>query len=353
MDERKDHLWKVAQEAEERIEDLMKAGSNPVGLDVGTSKVVAAKRKGKEIDTGAQLNAFIPVPWSRFTETILGQNEISYYRENDELIIYGSATEKFANMFNANVRRPMADGLINPKERFAMPVLEAILQTLVPKARAQGEILAFSVPAATEGHEAQLTYHEATLRRYFESLGYKPVAINEGLAVIFSELEDNNFTGIGISCGGGMCNVTLAYLSIPSMMFSIPKGGDFIDDSVGSVTGEQATRVKVIKEEGLDLSKPPKDKYEKALRIYYEDLIESLVEKLKTSISQADKLPRSDRPLPIVLSGGTAKPRGFKELFEKSLNSRSLPVEVSGIRMASDPLTATARGALIAALYEK
>jgi len=53
MDERKDHLWKVAQEAEERIEDLMKAGSNPVGLDVGTSKVVAAKRKGKEIDTGA------------------------------------------------------------------------------------------------------------------------------------------------------------------------------------------------------------------------------------------------------------------------------------------------------------
>ena len=97
MDERKDHLWKVAQEAEERIEDLMKAGSNPVGLDVGTSKVVPAKRKDKEIDTGAQLNAFIPVPWSRFTETILGQNEISYYRENDELIIYGTATEKFAN----------------------------------------------------------------------------------------------------------------------------------------------------------------------------------------------------------------------------------------------------------------
>ena len=114
--------------------------------------------------------------------------------------------------------------------------------------------------------------------------------------MIFSELEDNNFTGIGISCGGGMCNVTLAYLSIPSMMFSISKGGDFIDESVGSVTGEQPTRVKVIKEEGLDLSKQPKDKYEKALRIYYEDLIESLVEKLQNSISQADKLPRVGPP---------------------------------------------------------
>ncbi|HUG53883.1 MAG TPA: hypothetical protein VMR21_09785 [Vicinamibacteria bacterium] len=352
MDERKDHLWKVAQETEERIEHLV--DPNALGLDVGTSKVVAAKRKGKEqIDTGSQLNAFIPVPYSRFTEAILGQNEISYYREEDELIIYGSATEKFANMFNANVRRPMSDGLINPRERFAMPVLEAILQKLVPKARAQGDVLAFSVPAAVEGKEAQLTYHEATLRRHFESMGYKPHAINEGLAVIFSELEENNFTGIGISCGGGMCNVTLAYLSIPSMMFSIAKGGDYIDDAVGSVTGEQPTRVKVIKEEGLDLSKAPKDKYEKALRIYYEDLVESLVEKLRHAISQADKLPRSDRPLPIVLSGGTAKPRGFKEMFEKALGARRLPVEVSAVRMAADPLTATARGALIAALYEK
>ena len=353
-DERKDHLWKVSQETDGRMQDMPADGA-PVGLDVGTSKIVAARRRGKnqEIQTANQLNAFIPVPYSKFTQRTLDQNQVSYFHEGDELVIYGTATEKFANMFNADVRRPMADGVLNPREKMAMPVIEAILKDLVPKASNKGEVLAFSVPAAMEGKESELTYHEATLRTHFEAMGYKAVAINEGLAVVFSELEDENFTGIGISCGGGMCNVTLAYLSIPSMMFSIPKGGDFIDDSVGSVTGEQPTRVKVIKEDGLDLSKPPKDKYEKALRIYYEDLIESLVQKLQQSISQADKLPRSDRPLPIVIAGGTAKPRGFKEMFEKALSSRTLPVAVSGVRMASDPLTATARGALIAALYEK
>ena len=67
------------------------------------------------------------------------------------------------------------------------------------------------------------------------------MAINEGLAVVFSELEDENFTGIGISCGGGMCNVALAYLSIPSIMFSIPKGGDFID-ALGGLGGQRARR---------------------------------------------------------------------------------------------------------------
>ena len=353
MAENKDHLWKVAEEAQDKIENLV-AGSNPVGLDVGTSKIVAARKSGNQVQSAAQLNAFIPVPFSPLTEkTIQQQNDITYFRDGDDLVIYGSATERFANMFNAEVRRPMADGLLNARERTAMAVLEAILQTLVPKARSAGEILAFSVPAATPGKEADLTYHEATLRRYFTSVGYRAVAINEGLAVIFSELEDQNFTGIGISCGGGMCNATLAYLSIPSIMFSIAKGGDFIDRSVASVVDEHATRVRVIKEESLDLARAPKDKLEKALHIYYEDLVETLVENLRKAIAKAEKLPKTERPLPIVLSGGTAKPRGFKDLFERTLKSRAFPIEVAEVRLAKDPLTATARGALIAAMYEK
>jgi hypothetical protein len=247
----------------------------------------------------------------------------------------------------------MSDGLINPRERMAMPVLETILRGLIPKARTAGETLAFSVPAAAEGREAELTYHEAALRGYFQSMGYRPLAINEGLAVIFAELEDNNFTGIGVSCGGGMCNATLGFLSIPSIMFSLPKGGDHIDRAAGAVVNEHATRVKVLKEEGVDLGRAPKDKIEKALQIYYQDLVESLVEGLRRAISRAEKLPKTDKALPIVLSGGTAKARGFKDFFAKALQTRPLPVEISEIRMASDPLTATARGALIAAMYEK
>jgi actin-like ATPase involved in cell morphogenesis len=353
MDERKDHLWKVAQEAEERIDDLVKAGASPVGVDVGTSKIVAAKRRGKDMETAAQLNAFIPVPYSRFTENILGQNDISYYREADELIIFGTASEKFANMFNAEMRRPMADGLINSRERYAMPVLEAIMHTLVSKARTVGEILSFAVPAAAAGKQAELTYHEATLRRFFEGMGYKAVAINEGLAVVFAELESENFTGIGISCGGGMCNGALAYLSIPSILFSIPKGGDFIDQSVGTVVNEHATRVRAIKEEGVDLSRPPRDKFERAVQIYYEDLVDNLVDALRKAITRAEKLPRTERPLPIVLAGGTSMPRGFKDLFEKTLKAKPLPIDIAEVRLSRDPLTATARGALIAAMYEK
>jgi actin-like ATPase involved in cell morphogenesis len=354
MAENKDHLWKAPEEQPERIEDLVKGGSHPVGIDVGTSKVVVARRGGKDVSCASQLNAFIPVPYSPVTErTIQQQSDIHYYRDGEELVIFGSATERFANMFNAEALRPMADGLLNPHEKQAWPVLEAILQSLVPKPRTPGEVLAFSVPAAPPGHEAQLTYHEASLRQHFQSLGYKAMAINEGLAVIFSELEDHNFTGIGISCGGGMCNATLAFLSIPSIMVSQAKAGDFIDRSVGEAVGEHATRVKAIKEESLDLSKSPKDKMEKALHIYYEDVVESLVDTLRRAISRAETLPKTERALPIVLAGGSAKPKGFRELFERTLRARRFPVEVSQLRIATDPLTATARGAHIAAMFEK
>ena len=272
------------------------------------------------------------------------QNQISNYREDDELVIYGTATERFANMFNAEARRPMADGLLNPRERAAMSVIEAILKQMLPKAATKGEALAFSVPAPAAGKDAELTYHEASMRRVFEGYGYDAMAINEGLAVVFAELENDNFTGIGISCGGGMCNVALAFLSIPSIMFSITKGGDFIDASAGSVLAEQATRVKLIKEEGLDLSRAPKSKHEKALQIYLRG-----PDPQPRGRSEAVPQPRRA----AAASRSAATDRTLRRLGQAQRLPRhvreggagtSLPIEISEVRMAADPLTTTGTG---------
>lgn len=323
-----------------------------IGLDVGTSKVVTAKGDANKCDSAAQLNAFFAVPYSSLHEMSLRQSKIAFYREGEELIVYGSDAEKFAHMFNAEVRRPMAKGILNPTEPAAAHVLETILGSLVPAATTPGEMIAFSVPAAARDMGAELTYHEETIKRYLRDRGYTPLAVNEGLAVVLAELAKENFTGIGISCGGGMCNVAFSFLSIPSLTFSIPHGGDFIDSSVGAVVHEPATRVKVIKEETLDLSRPTNDKIDKALHIYYDKLIDMLVEELSSAVTKTQRLPRTDQALPIVLAGGTAKPNGFRDRFENALRRRSLPFQVSEVRLASDPLTATARGALVAALAE-
>jgi hypothetical protein len=111
--------------------------------------------------------------------------------------------------------------------------------------------------------------------------------------------------------------------------------------------------VRLIKEEELDLSKSPRNKHENALSIYYDEVILELVESLSAHFRNEATVPRIDRGVPVVLSGGTASPKGFVDRFKKALDRADLPLKISGVRLASDPLTATARGCAVAALYEE
>jgi hypothetical protein len=181
-------------------------------------------------------------------------------------------------------------------------------------------------------------------------LGYEPTPIEEGLAVVFGELGAYNYTGIGISCGSGLSNVCLAVLSVPVISFSIAKAGDYIDTSAAMVTGELATRLRIQKEQGFQLNGMNGDRVHNALNVYYHEMISGLVQALRGHISATQRLPKLDQAVPLVLSGGTAMPKGFLEQFGRILRSSDFPVPLSEIRMSADALNSTARGALMAAL---
>ena len=323
-----------------------------IGIDIGTSKIVFCEKKNGKFDFSSQRNAFISVDYSKFTEKILNQNQIKYHKIDNSLIVFGDGAEIFANMLNTETRRPMRQGLLNPKESYSVEIIKKILDELIGASGNSDSKINFSIPNPPKDSDKDIIYHETVLKRHLTEKGYTSRSINEGLAIIFSELENENFTGLGISAGGGMCNVCLSYLSVPLVSFSINKGGDYIDDSAASVTGTINTRVRSIKENGFHLQTKPSNDIEEALHIYYDDLLISLVRSLKESIVQTTTTLKLDRPIPIVLSGGTAKVRGFKERFEHFLNMEELPLDFSKIRIAEDPLNATAKGALIAAMHE-
>lgn len=321
-----------------------------LGLDVGTSRIVVAGGANGH-QAKSQLNAFVAVPYSKMTEAILQQNNMVYHRNGKDLYVFGNDSERFASFFNAVARRPMSHGVLNAQEPMGQQIIQAIIEAMVPRARNR-ELLCFSVPGKGESATSNLVYHEAVIKNFLQSMGYEAKSVNEGLAVVFAELQNENFTGIGISLGGGMCNVCVAFLSVPMLTFSLPIAGDYIDASVAAVVDETKTRVRIIKEEALDLARQPKDKVTSALHIYYDEVINSLVSKLREEFENSRQLPKLDRAMPIVLSGGTAKPRGFREKFEAAIKREGFPVQISDVRLASDPLTATARGCYIAAMSE-
>lgn len=323
-----------------------------IGLDIGTSRIVIADSHEKQ-ESRSELNAFVAVPNSEMAENMLKQRNMIYERNCKNLYVYGNDSDFFASFLDTDARRPMQYGLLNSREEMSQQIIQLIIKRLIPQAR-KNETLCFSVPGKGEGSNGNLVYHEAVLKSFLRSLGYNAKAVNEGQAVVFSELQEENFTGIGISFGGGMCNVSVSFMAMPMISFSIPKGGDYIDHNVTEVLGESnSTKVRLHKEEHLDLTRFPKDDLSRALHIFYEDVLQTLIERLRLEFARSGKLPKIDRPLPIVLAGGTARPTGFLQKFESMLNvGDEFPIKVSDVRMARDPLTATAHGCYIAALSE-
>jgi hypothetical protein len=143
-------------------------------------------------------------------------------------------------------------------------------------------------------------------------------------------------------------------MSMPMITFSVPKSGDYIDRSVAEVLGERnSTRVRIYKEENLDLSRAPKDDMTRALHIFYEDVLQNLIDRLRAEFKRSSQLPKLDRPMKVVLAGGTARPAGFYQKFEQMLRADGeFPIEIAEVRLAKDPLTTTANGCYIAAMSE-
>ena len=321
------------------------------GLDVGTSFVRSAERSGQEVVFGTERTAFVSVNRTDFTESMLAMADMEYVKSGDDIFIVGNAAMEFANVSDQNVRRPLRNGLISPSESEALPMIEMIVSRVIGAARESGESLYYSIPGEPLDTEVNLGYHKKTLQSMLRKLGYDAKPINEGLAVVFAELGgDEHFTGIGVSFGGGMVNVCFAYRSLPLLMFSITQSGDWIDERVAMAVGEKASYVCSIKEEGLDLTQSDGlSKIPSALGIAYDELIHSVAGTLTKQVGKEMNIPKLDEPLSVVLSGGTATPRGFTERFTQALRSENFPLKIAQVKLAKDPFGSVARGTMIAA----
>ena len=134
---------------------------------------------------------------------------------------------------------------------------------------------------------------------------------------------------------------------MPVLSFSIPKAGDYIDNNAAQVTGERANLVRLAKEDAFHFNGFFADKIQQVLAVYYDDMLRSLVAALQEAFARTSSLPKFNRPIPIVLSGGTALPAGFRDRFEKLLREQDFPSRSRTSGWPRNPLYSTARGALI------
>lgn len=321
------------------------------GLDVGTVTICAAARKtGEGTVYNLQRNAFLDVRDDAFGRKLLKYG-IDYLVRGERGYIIGDPAFEFANIFEKPLRRPMREGMLCSDEPEAILIVNHLVQELLGPPQQAGEICCYSVPGEPSDDDRNCIYRQSSLEAVLVELGYTPRPVLESHLAVLAELKDQDYTGIGVSCGGGMVNVCLAYKSVPTLSFSTLRGGDWIDDSVAAALGTPAPLVCAIKEAGMDLMKP-RGRIQEALSIYYRHFIQYTLEQMKRKLEGSHSRPTFAKPVPLVLAGGTAMIAGFVDLFRAELDKIGFPVEISEIRLAANPLNGVAEGCLQAALAE-
>ncbi|MFW6002228.1 MAG: hypothetical protein ACOCQD_02725 [archaeon] len=336
--------------------------SDTIGFDVGTGNLISAKYKENKIEFNYMRNCYLPISSYDIESSELSNTPLDYIEFKDEdgeiqeFLIISEDALRFSNIFGKTPERPMQHGMISTKNISAIDIITLMVEKLISDDNKKIKKVIYSIPAdPIDSNQSALLYHQRVFESIFNVLEYDCKAINEGLAVIYSECEKTNYSGIGISFGAGLTNICCAYKGTPVLTFSINKGGDWIDNEVGNALNTTPSRVSSIKERNLDLSesstKKSKNRKETmirdALKMYYKNLIDYVLNLIVKKFSENSDGLQIDEEIPIVISGGTSGPNGFVELFKEVLSSyKEFPYEISEVRHAENFLEAVALGCL-------
>ena len=318
------------------------------GLDVGTMNILSAQQDGTDTVFVQQRNSFVEIEYSDMAEQMLSRSEVLHIRKDDKVYVVGDDALNFANIFNKETRRPMKHGILSSSEKSAIPMMKLIIEQVVGEPAYPDEKLYFSTPADPIDSDLSTLYHQKTIESFLSDMGYDAEPINEGMGVVYSELADNNFTGLGISFGAGMTNICLSYYAVPVTKFSVARGGDWVDEQAAQATGTPVDKVTSIKEDDFQLDfQTDVGGVEGALSIYYENLLEYVIDQIVKEVDEEDIEEGLD--VPVVVTGGTSSPDGFEDLFRDHLEDANIPFSISGVSHADEPLYSVARGGLVAA----
>lgn len=355
-----------------------------VGVDVGTAFLVAARKttEGNAIKTIR--NCYLKLDVEDI-DMLKASTNTTVITIDDDNYIVGNEAMGFTAL-NANIKRPMRNGVLNPQEVDSAIILAEMIGMIAGKA-SPGEIACASIPSETSDGKINPIHHRAIVEKIFTDLGYIFTDINEGLAVIYAnnptaeDIDGNQIplTGIGISMGGGMVNICYAYRGKKQLAFSIARSGDWIDieasknfptneDGSQSVTPAKISQFKekhfsLLKDTYTDAELETKGFVNKALKrnflrkhtiisSYYNELINYILNVFIDEIKKSKLEP--EESLEIILSGGTSMPDGIAERFTQILKSRDdFPISIKGVRKSKDPLNSTALGALAKATIEE
>lgn len=341
------------------------------GVDIGTANIGACHVKDTgNFATRAVRDCFMSLPIAEQLNLEVAGVKFFISENEEHLIILDREAAELSAVMGSELRRPLASGFISDKEDLSKEVVKLILESLLGKPMVPGELAVYSVPGEpVDSRTPKAQYHTRFFYDRIKELGFTPIPINEALAVCFNETMKpidgyDPLTGLCFSFGAGMINVALVFKSICVRSFSLPMGGDWIDEAAAKATNSPLTQVTLLKEEGLNLTPNPdhpeyllsrkpyhdavSERQAEAVSLMYRELLTKLRDTLTLYFSRPENRVDIKAKIPVIVSGGTTMANGFLALFDEIVlggfeTRLSLAPHAT---QASNPLLAVAMGAL-------
>ncbi|MCA9022613.1 MAG: hypothetical protein KDA74_20835, partial [Planctomycetaceae bacterium] len=284
---------------------------------------------------------------------------VPFLNSEETLIIPGGNATQISRFSNVPLYPLFANGELALNDPVHRQLLSTLIQSVLPKARNNGEYCAFIVP----GNDSQSPLNKLTAQ-LISLQGFTPFATTITLAAGLSAFPAvTRFSGYVIYLGHSHSEMGLVHQSRVVARHSVPFGSEWMDEQLAhswkmfkkDSEGKQLIDSKQAKEKRLSpqISLSPYLSHHSVVTSWYESLLDSLLDEFATQLEAIQTYIATLKRLPVVCLGDLAQTAGFNELLSQNLVNHKIPFNQSEVNLVPDEQTAITHGTLVVAAMEE
>lgn len=179
-----------------------------VGLDLGSTEFRSLRFDGERL-VGRRVPAYYCVLDNQSTNRkLLDQAGITFATSHQSIVVLGQSAIDVSQLIRCPLIPVFPAGQLPAKDPVGRQVCLQLIEALLPPVETDGNLCCLTVPhhVQTKGDRS-----ESLVKNILELRGFKTEIHSAANALILSELESTNFTGLAISLGGENISFCLAH----------------------------------------------------------------------------------------------------------------------------------------------
>ncbi|WP_437205199.1 hypothetical protein [Planctomicrobium sp. SH664] len=329
------------------------------GLDLGSSEFRSLRRQDHRLIARRIPAVYTIVDDNPAQRRLLEQSHINYSVTNGSLVVMGEAAHEISRLLSRPIIPVLPNGELPTQDPVTRQVCAWMIDSLLPSTSSAGAPCCLVLPKGETPKSGSLSATGRFLQHIVELRGYQTEIQHPATALTLAELEEQEFTGIGLTIGAESVTLAVAHLSQPILECRNVRGSHdvlerfahirrkYLWDQTGNAYVDFAGLQSWLRSGEISLSSPTQPD-EVWLANSYEEMLLAAFTSMKRKIAGCSH-PICREPLPMVISGGACRLTGFLELVAEAIRLIGLPLQIHDLRTATFDPYSVARGLLIKA----